>query len=197
MEKEEFSNIINKIQELKNGKNPLDLSSKEDLAVGIMNLISMEEHFFFTYNKTKDEKYLDLLNQTREIRKNLLKEIVKNPQGEVWCISKHLLATTMRLMEVGTKKLSDGETDKAKDLFDKSYFFWNLFWGLNLGIINIKDIDNSDENLKQPKFQKEETQTTKDEEINLLNDDNSQNKKLSVFSKLGKMIEEILDCCKE
>ena len=197
MEKEEFSNIINKIQELKNGKNPLDLSSKEDLAVGIMNLISMEEHFFFTYNKTKDEKYLDLLNQTREIRKNLLKEIVKNPQGEVWCISKHLLATTMRLMEVGTKKLSDGEIDKAKDLFDKSYFFWNLFWGLNLGIINIKDIDNSDENLKQPKSQKEETQTAKDEEINLLNDDNSQNKKLSVFSKLGKMIEEILDCCKE
>ena len=197
MEKEEFSNIINKIQELKNGKNPLDLSSKEDLAVGIMNLISMEEHFFFTYNKTKDEKYLDLLNQTREIRKNLLKEIVKNPQGEVWCISKHLLATTMRLMEVGTKKLSDGEIDKAKDLFDKSYFFWNLFWGLNLGIINIKDIDNPDENLKQSKPQKEETQTAKDEEINLLNDDNSQNKKLSVFSKLGKMIEEILDCCKE
>lgn len=197
MEKEEFSNIINKIQELKNGKNPLDLSSKEDLAVGIMNLISMEEHFFFTYNKTKDEKYLDLLNQTREIRKNLLKEIVKNPQGEVWCISKHLLATTMRLMEVGTKKLSDGEIDKAKDLFDKSYFFWNLFWGLNLGIINIKDIDNPDENLKQSKPQKEETQTAKDEEINLLSDDNSQNKKLSVFSKLGKMIEEILDCCKE
>jgi hypothetical protein len=157
----------------------------------------MEEHFFFTYNKTKDEKYLDLLNQTREIRKNLLKEIVKNPQGEVWCISKHLLATTMRLMEVGTKKLSDGEIDKAKDLFDKSYFFWNLFWGLNLGIINIKDIDNPDENLKQSKPQKEETQTAKDEEINLLNDDNSQNKKLSVFSKLGKMIEEILDCCKE
>lgn len=38
MNKEEkLSNIINKINELKNEKNPLDLSSKEDLAVGIMN----------------------------------------------------------------------------------------------------------------------------------------------------------------
>jgi len=184
MEKEEFSNIINKIQELKNGKNPLDLSSKEDLAVGIMNLISMEEHFFFTYNKTKDSKYLDLLNQTREVRKNLLKEIVKNPQGEVWCISKHLLAVTMRLMEVGTKKISDGETAKAKELFDKSYFFWNIFWGLNLGIIDVKDIKGKDEDPQE----KESIE---------LNNDKETKKTLSVWSKLGEMIQQILDCCKE
>jgi hypothetical protein len=192
---EQFSHIIDKIQELKNGKNPLDLSSKEDLAVGIMNLISMEEHFFFTYNKTKDVKYLDLLNQTREIRKNLLKEIVKNPKGEVWCISKHLLAVTMRLMEVGTKKLSDGETAKAKELFDKSYFFWNIFWGLNLGLINVKDIDN--EEGKGKEINDPVKPEVEEEKIHLLNDNNSKEKKLGVFSKLGKIIEEILDCCKE
>jgi len=56
-QEEQFSQIINKIQELKKGKNPLDLSSKEDLAIGVMNLISLEEHFFFTYNKTNDGRF--------------------------------------------------------------------------------------------------------------------------------------------
>jgi len=181
---EQFSTIIDKIQELKNGKNPLDLSSKEDLAIGIMNLISMEEHFFFTYNKTKDSKYLEMLNQTRDVRKTLLQEIVKNPQGEVWCLSKHLLAVTMRLMEVGTKKLSDGEKTKAQDLFDKAYLFWNLFWGLNLGLIGIKDIKGKDEDPRAK------------ESIELHNDKGTK-KTLSVWSKLGEMIQEVLDCCKE
>ncbi|MGB9763350.1 MAG: hypothetical protein ACPLW7_05105 [Minisyncoccia bacterium] len=189
MDKEEqFSHIIDKIQELKNGKNPLDLSSKEDLAVGIMNLISMEEHFFFTYNKTKDNKYLELLNQTREVRKTLLQEIVKNPEGEVWCISKHLLAVTMRLMEVGTKKLSDGDKAKAQDLFDKAYLFWNIFWGLNLGLINVKDVKG-----KEDDSQESETVTLSNDSQN----NNEKNKKLNVFSKLGDMIQQILDCCKE
>ena len=171
----DFTHIIDKIKELKKGKNPLDLSSKEDLAVGIMNLISIEEHLFFTYNKTGEQKYLDILNQTREVRKNLLKEIVKDPQGEIWCISKHLLAVSMRLMEVGTKKLSDGETVKAKELFDKSYLFWNIFWGLNLGLIEVKDIKEKDDDPEKKESKK----------------------KLSVWSKLGEMIQEVLDCCKE
>ena len=144
-QEEQFSQIIAKIQELKKGKNPLDLSSKEDLAIGVMNLISLEEHFFFTYNKTNDGKYLELLNQIRSMRKDLLKEIVKNPKGEIWCVSKHLLAASMRLMEVGTKKLSDGDKSKAEELFKKSYTLWNIFWGLNLGLIEIKDIGGKDD----------------------------------------------------
>ena len=84
----------------------LDLSSDEDLSIGIMNLISIEEHLFFTANKTNKDKYYVLLNEIREIRKTLLKEIIKDYEGEIWCISKHLLAASMRLMEVGTKALT-------------------------------------------------------------------------------------------
>lgn len=195
---EQFAQIVAKIQELKSGKNPLDLSSKEDLAVGIMNLISLEEHFFFTYNKTNDAKYLELLNQTREIRKNLLKEIVKNPEGEVWCISKHLLAVTMRLMEVGTKKLADGEKEKAQDLFDKSYIFWNIFWGLNLGLIDVKDLPNREDSKEKEMIHLVNEQKKDDNLNNNQTQTNQKNKKpLNVWSKLGEMIQEVLDCCKE
>jgi hypothetical protein len=183
-QEEQFSQIIAKIQELKKGKNPLDLSSKEDLAIGVMNLISLEEHFFFTYNKTNDGKYLELLNQIRSMRKDLLKEIVKNPKGEIWCVSKHLLAASMRLMEVGTKKLSDGDKSKAEELFKKSYTLWNIFWGLNLGLIEVKDIGGKDDDPE------------KKESIEL-NDGKETKKEFSVWSKLGKMIQEVLDCCKE
>ena len=61
----------------------LDLSSDEDLSIGIMNLISIEEHLFFTANKTNKDKYYALLNEIREIMKTLLKEIIKDYDGEV------------------------------------------------------------------------------------------------------------------
>jgi hypothetical protein len=177
-----YNEIIKKLQALKEGKNPLDLSSKEDLAIGIMNLISIEEHLFYTYNKTQDERYLELLNETREMRKSLLKEIIKDYEGENWCISKHLLAAAMRLMEVGTKKLSDGQKEEAEELFKKSYDLWNIFWGINLEILSLKDIKSD-----------------KEEKISFISDDPLpvEKKKESVFSKLGNIIKNILDCCKE
>jgi len=122
---------MERVSKFKIDKN-LDLSSGEDLSIGIMNLISTEEHLFYTSQKTKNPKYLDLLNEVRLIRTDLMKKIVKNPEGEVWCISKHLLASSMRLMEVGTKELKKGERKKAEELFEKSYKLYSLFWGLNL-----------------------------------------------------------------
>jgi hypothetical protein len=124
-------NLVNKVKDVIK-KDSLDLSSDEDLSIGIMNLISIEEHLFFTANKTSKDKYYTLLNEIREIRKTLLKEIIKDYEGEVWCISKHLLAASMRLMEVGTKALTKGEDEKAKGLFQKSYRLYMMFWEINL-----------------------------------------------------------------
>jgi hypothetical protein len=109
-----------------------DLSSDEDLSIGIMNLISIEEHLFFTANKTGKDTYYVLLNEIREIRKTLLKEIITDYEGEVWCISKHLLAASMRLMEVGAKALTKKEDEKAKERFRQSYRLYMMFWEINL-----------------------------------------------------------------
>jgi len=46
-----------------------------------------------------------------------------------------VLAASMRVMEVGTKYQTKGDTKTAYDLFKKSYDLYNLFWGLNLGMI--------------------------------------------------------------
>lgn len=126
-----YKDLVERVSKFKIDQN-IDLSSGEDLSIGIMNLISIEEHLFFTYGKLKDPKYLKLLDEVRLMRTGLLKEIIKDYEGEVWCISKHLLAASMRIMEVGTKELKKGNDKKAQEMFTKSYNLYSLFWGLNL-----------------------------------------------------------------
>ncbi|EKD86045.1 MAG: hypothetical protein ACD_37C00503G0004 [uncultured bacterium] len=140
----DINEFIEKVSKSTKGK--LDLSSDEDLSIAIMNLVSIEEHLFFTQQKTGKDEYLDLLKEVREMRKELLKKIIKQYEGEVWCISKHLLAASMRLMEVGTKQLGLGNEKEAKDLFEKSYNLYSYFWGLNLKLINTDDIKKIDDN---------------------------------------------------
>lgn len=123
--------------------NPLDLSSDQDLSIALMNLISLEEHFFFSGAKTQKNGFYDLINTVRDMRKDLMAKIVKKStaeNGEIWCISKHLLAASMRVMEVGTKALSAGNAKEAYDLFNKSYELYSLFWGLNMDLIDLTGV---------------------------------------------------------
>ncbi len=177
----EIQQFLDKVKKMEKG-HQLDLSSDEDLSIGVMNMITIEEHFFFTYNKTKDKKYLDLLNEVREMRKSLLKRIIKDYEGEVWCISKHLLAASMRVMEVGTKALTKGDKKDASELFEKSYQLYSLFWGLNLGVVKMKDV----------------THETSDE-IELISEDDQPKvkSKVSIFEKMGEFVLKAIDCCKE
>ncbi len=72
--------LIERVNKLK-ATGELDLSMEEDLSVAIMNLISLEEHFFFTAEKTGNDGYFDLLQQTREIRKQLLAKMIDRHEG--------------------------------------------------------------------------------------------------------------------
>jgi len=177
MRDKNITTLLEKVEKVSREKK-IDLSSGEDLSIGIMNLISIEEHLFFTYNKTKNEKYMDLLNEVRLMRTELLKDIIKDYEGEVWCISKHLLASSMRLLEVGTKELKKGNKEKSKDLFEKAYKLYSMFWGINLKAVDIKEVQ-------------------KDSDINLISDKDNKVTKTSVFSKIGDIFQKALDCCRE
>lgn len=109
----------------------IDLSSGEDLTVAVMNLIGIEEHLFFTGAKTKKPEYYDLINEVREVRKSALKRLIPKYEGEIWCISKHLLAASYRLMETGTKQLNSGNKQEAYILFDQAYKLYLMFWRIN------------------------------------------------------------------
>jgi len=174
MDIKNIDNFVAKVNEKKKDSK-YDLSSGEDLSVAIMNLVSLEEHFFFTAKKTGDDKYFDLLKEIREMRKALLKKIIPEFEGEVWCISKHLLSSSMRLFEVGTKYLGQKKTAEAKEMFEKSYNLYNLFWGINLKAVDFGKVTSVGE--KQL-------------------DKNDKGKK-GVFAKLGALVKKAVDCCIE
>ena len=175
MEDNKVKEFMNKVKEMEKGQK-LDLSSGEDLSIGVMNLISIEEHLFFSGGKTGETKYYDLLNEVRKTRVDLMKSMIKEYEGEVWCISKHLLAASMRVMEVGTKALKNNDKQKAYELFKKSYELYNMFWGLNLGLTNSKE-------LKKIEIPKNEKPAIKEEK--------------TVFAKIGTLVGKMLDCCRE
>ena len=148
---QDLDEFIQKVDEMKK-ENKLDLSSDQDLSIAIMNLISLEEHFFFSGTKTGKDEYFNMLNEAREMRKTLLARMIDKTEGESWCISKHLLATTMRLMEVGTKLQGDSKTEEAKQMFNFAYKVYNLFFALRLKIINTSDVKDSLEKEKPMTF---------------------------------------------
>jgi hypothetical protein len=134
-----FQKFLHRLDELKKGVR-FDLSLEEDLTLAIMNLVSLEEHFFMTAEKTKKDSYLELLKEVREIRKELLAKIAPQFEGETWCIMKHLLAATMRVMEVGTKYQSDGKSRESKRMFDLAYKVYALFWGVRLKLFDLSGL---------------------------------------------------------
>ncbi len=173
-------------------KNPKDLSSDQDLTIAIMNLISIEEHLIFSGAKTGKNSFYDMVQDVREMRKNLMLKIIPSYEGEVWCISKHLLATSMRLMEVGTKQQSMGNTEEAYSLFNQAYDLYCLFWGLNMNLIDMKQVEWKPDTVPAVKADvaavavKEVADTSVQAEV-----------PQTTFGKLKAFVRKAVDCCIE
>jgi hypothetical protein len=170
----DLNEFVEKMDAMKK-QEKMDLSSDQDLTIAIMNLVSIEEHFFFSGAKTGKTKYYDLIKDIREVRQDLLREIITEYEGEVWCISKHLLAASMRLFEVGTKQLGMGHKKKAYEFFQKAYDLYSLFWGVNFKLIDTSGLKKIDDLAlsKRDKTRK------------------------GILGKLGGVVQKIIDCCIE
>ena len=130
-------------------------------------MLFRSEHFLFSFVKTSDEKFLEYLEETREMRKRLLGKIVKkDDDSEKWCISKHLLGTSMRMIEVGTKYLHDGKKKESKELFYDAFNLYSLFWAVN-GFVD-GGISAGEKKVEEGRL-----------------------------SKISKALKKMLDCCKE
>lgn len=188
----EINSLIEKFDSMKK-QEKMDLSSDQDLSIAIMNLISIEEHLVFSGAKTWKTHFFDLIEEVREMRKNLLKMIIKEYEGEVWCISKHLLASSMRLMEVGTKAQSRGKREEAYDFFEKAYDLYSLFWGLQMNVIGAdtlkKEISSNAEVVETP----QEIELVRAEDIS----ETQRPKRGGFMGKLWELVRKAVDCCIE
>lgn len=165
------SNLNDNIQALLRKRGP-DLSMEEDLALAVMNLVSLEEHAFFTAAKTGKQKYLTLLEEARTLRGELMARMLDRTEGESWCMAKHILAATMRLMEVGTKLQRTGQRGLAETTFRQAYGLFGRFWELRLA--------KQDRDIDRPRVTAESSKA--DNALPWTTD---------------KILEELVDCCNE
>lgn len=187
---EKIQSVKEFVEKLDSAKkvNPKDLSSDQDLSIGIMNLISIEEHLMFSGAKTGKTEFYDLINEVREQRKQMMQKIIPSYEGEVWCISKHLLASSMRLFEVGTKALAAGDKENAYDLFNRSYSLYCIFWGLNMGIITGGDV----------KWVKKKEINKSEQKCDIpANDEGIYLEKQNSMSKIKNWVKKAVNCCIE
>lgn len=190
-DKKKLQEYVEKIDTTKK-VNPKDLSSDQDLTIAIMNLISIEEHLMFSGAKTGKSSYYDLIEQIREMRKQLMQKVIPEYEGEVWCISKHLLSASMRLMEVGTKQQSLGHKAEAYTLFNQSYELYCLFWGLNMKLLNIEDvkwIEDSYDDVKKLAQNLSTEPKTPDVQADAADG--------NAFAKIKSFVRKAVDCCIE
>lgn len=194
-----IENVKEFVEKLDQAKklNPKDLSSDQDLTIGIMNLISIEEHLMFSGAKTGKNSFYDLIEEIRNLRKNLMQKIIPSYEGEVWCISKHLLSSSMRLMEVGTKQLSLGNKKEAYELFDESYSLYCIFWGLNMNMLNVDEVKWIEDSKKDIEKIKDKVKNI-DEVITEAESANTDGaNEGGAISKMKNFVKKAVNCCIE
>jgi len=106
------------------------------------------------------------------------------------------LATSMRLMEVGTKQQSMGHKEKANQLFTQAYDLYCLFWGLNMNLVDTKDIAWKPDNLED--VQKEVAELTKS--VAQKTEKKAEVETVpatGIFGKLKAVVRKAVDCCIE
>lgn len=189
--------------------NPKDLSSDQDLTIAIMNLISIEEHLVFSGAKTGKTAFYDLIEEIRETRKTLMQRVIPEYEGEVWCISKHLLASSMRLMEVGTKQQSLEHKKEAYKLFDQAYELYCLFWGLNMNMLDAKDLSWIQDDIEKvrelsdkiakavPALPDKTADADSEDKTPSQENENGDSETKGTLSKMKAFVRKAVDCCIE
>ena len=79
------------------------------------------------------------------------------------------LATSMRLMEIGTKELAKSNKEEANAFFKSAFELWSLFFAINLKMIDSEKLAASAETKKED----------------------------GMMQKFSGIIKKIVDCCNE
>jgi hypothetical protein len=111
-----------------------DVGLAEDLIFGLKNLVALENHARESYFMNNDKKWLELCDLARNIRTRWLKLIVKEENSQIWCGTKHMLASIMALEECANRFYQI----KRMDLSDQANQDASLLLGVLLEFNEIK-----------------------------------------------------------
>ncbi len=128
--------LVKMVEKADNSKkaNSLDLSADQDLTIGLMNLIAIERVMGICDKS-------DLCRMVKSVRRSLMGRILTEGT-DLWDLSVRLLGDAMDLLQVANTRLAAGDMDVAYAMYEDAYGLYSLFWGLNMGMVDAKDIKN-------------------------------------------------------
>lgn len=116
--------LVNRVERADDAKkvNVLDLSSDQDLTIGLMNLLAIE-------GMASNSKIADMVQQTR---KKLMRPIVDKAvvEGDVWQVLEKMLLSVMVQIKIAEDLQQKGDNAQAYAAYDKAYELYAVFWGL-------------------------------------------------------------------
>jgi len=117
----------------KKDKNKKDVAMISDMIQALMNTASLEHHAIISYWKSKNKKFLELRDIARQMRRRWLDRIVdeKSSESELWCISKHLLLSSMAYIEIGDRYYAMNKINEAEESYEDARILTGLFLSLN------------------------------------------------------------------
>lgn len=113
------------------GAEKKDVGVVSDLIQALMNTCSIEHHAIMSYNKTKEKKWLELRDISRQIRRRWLDRIVNESKGELWCISKHILTASEAYFEIADRMYNKGKVNDADEAYNDADTLIGLLIVLN------------------------------------------------------------------
>lgn len=131
--------LIKKVAVADNAKkaNKLDLSSDQDLTIGLMNLISIERYI----ENDAEHDFSQLKSMVNDLRVALMNKIVKKSDKnfDVLC---DLLGRSAVMMNDGFVALENQNEVRAYELFDAAFGAYSMFWGVCMGLTDATDVEN-------------------------------------------------------
>ena len=110
-----------------------DVGFFEDAVTVISNLLHIEVHSINSYFMNHDDWWLEINNQARKDRTELMNLVLKHDDGsQFWCFCKHSLITIIGYVELGNRMMSLDNKEKAKYYFDKAGSWLEKFLERNL-----------------------------------------------------------------
>lgn len=99
----------------------LDVSGGEDLCNLISNCLGAEQHLSASAALPGGEKFIGPLQRMREMRRKAMAKLLPaDAEGQIWCVTKHLLAASMHSKEVGDKLSAEGKPEEAKAFYEQA-----------------------------------------------------------------------------
>lgn len=118
-----------------------DVGFIEDAITTLLNLVHVEEHSINSFFMTNDPEWLEINNEARKDRTELLTMVTYHENSQIYCWNKHTFTVILGYRELANRLYSEGRIKEATEYYTKSSKWLGMYYYKNK--IEGGDIDDN------------------------------------------------------